>query len=226
MIAISPSNLNMAEECYYKYYARYISKEIKAEDNAAFIKGRRIHDNMQKQITMGWDDSRWSAEDRSCEAEARKYVAFLTKLKENGYDIATELSVAVDKDGNRVDNKWAKNVYIRCEIDVLAVRDSTALIIDWKTGRTTKKDNHQLVLNSLCVHGRHKHLKQFKIGYAYLELKEFPIYTIDVTRKKDIEDTVEAIKRLEKCYETNTWPAQGVKWCYRCNVASCVKRKL
>jgi hypothetical protein len=117
-----------------------------------------------------------------------------------------------------------KDVWWRGIADFVAVDGETALLVDYKTGKSAKfADTHQLQLLSLALFAHFKELKRIRSGLLFLVSKEF----VSVTYTRDeIESGWEHwnkdVNRLKISIESDVWnPSENFTCRNWCAVTDC-----
>lgn len=230
-IVMSPSNLKTFRDCPRKFQAKYITKEVKFVQTPAAARGEQLHTLMESAVKHGWESIQWP-EPANIE-HARGFIQTIWNLKASGWSVKAELEAATDGLGN-VTGWWDKppQNFIRSKIDVCATHPDKdyAIIIDWKTGKTYKEDEIQLVVNALCLYPI-TGLTKYRAMFAYLdsgdvkdattELDIVHPATYELKDNSPVYEVMNIIRNLRQAYNENHWPATKNRFCNWCEVGDC-----
>lgn len=218
MIALSYSRLSTFEQCPAKFKAQYIDKTYPSEDDKpVFVRGKKIHSQCDKYIkhkTKGLVKPAMSP-------EASNAIPIIDTVI-GKYDIVRgEQKLALNTNFKKCD--WFdKSVIYRAILDMVAVKDKEALIIDFKTGKVRQYDNKptgQLHLSSTFIFTIFPKIDIITTAYLFLDHKQ----TITKTFNRDsYEKSVKVFKDLFK--EVNIekeWLPKKNKYCHWCLVNDC-----
>lgn len=123
MMAQSPTSLQTFLTCPRQYYAKYVTKEIKFEQNDHATFGDLVHKSIEAYLKHG----------EPLPTILEPMREFLDKM--GNVLIGAETKIAVDKQGNAVDF-FDDTAYQRCIVDaIIGDPDSHIICIDWKTGK-------------------------------------------------------------------------------------------
>lgn len=181
-IIFSPSNLKTFVQCPYKFKAMNIDKSVPYVQNEAAKRGERLHALMETAVKHGWDEVAHDWNDTKSYDHAYKFIRDVWALKNSGWHVETEASVATDGYGNSVDyfSKAPKN-FLRCRIDLYAQHPDKdyIIILDWKSGKVYDADKLQLQANAVCMKTM-TNTDKYLIGFAYLDNGGVKYEKIDV----------------------------------------------
>jgi hypothetical protein len=133
-------------------------------------------------------------------------------------ELLTEVPVSLDRNFQPApwDECWTRGV-----IDVLALGDTTAFTIDWKTGK--RKPTEQLKLYAAYIFALYPNVDVVDTGLVWLQPR-----VIDTTKIKREEVAgiwqgfVERAARLESAFERDSWPERPSGLCNGwCPVSTC-----
>lgn len=124
MMAQSPTSLQTFLTCPKQYHAKYITKEVKFEQNDHATFGDLVHKSIEAYLKHG----------EPLPTILHPLQPTLDKMGQVLFGAETKL--AVDKQGNAVDF-FAKTAYQRCIVDAILTNadQSVVVCIDWKTGK-------------------------------------------------------------------------------------------
>ena len=123
MMAQSPTSLQTFLTCPRQYYAKYVTKEVKFEQNDHATFGDLVHKSIEAYLKHG----------EPLPTILEPMAEFLGKMTH--VLVGAETKLAVDKQGNPV-AFFDKSAYQRCIVDaIIGDPDSYIICIDWKTGK-------------------------------------------------------------------------------------------
>jgi RecB family exonuclease len=214
--AWSFSALGRYETCPKQYYHINVKKDVKDEygDSEAGAEGNAIHQALFKRVTKG---DPLPLAFRQFESTAARFAAAAG-------DKSGELKLALDREFRPTDF-FASDVYIRAIIDLLIVRGSHAIVIDWKTGKV-KPDFTQLALSAAVLSQYAPEIETFDIAFVWLKHKN--VSQERYTKhdfKKIWADLIPRATRVEMAIKTSDFPLKPSGLCGYCPVRQCPEWK-
>lgn len=206
--AQSPSSLQTYLTCPRQYYAKYISKEVKFQQNAAAAFGEKVHKEIEDFLLA--------------RAELPQHISPMKPLLEalRGALVGAETKLAINKAGQPVEF-FASDAYQRCIIDAIATNPQGTHIVcvDWKTGK--KRDaqmQHDFLKKCALAHFPNAERVSTHFVYFYRgqsdkqEHRRGQPFTLLDSRMAD----------LQTAYTTDSFPPTPNGLCKRyCDVLSC-----
>ena len=126
--AWSFSALDTFEVCNKKYYHLKVAKDVKDEDNQASVDGKFVHDAMKLRVIEGVP---LPVQLRQHEKVAARFA--IAPGQKHG-----EMQLALNH--KLEPRSWfGKDVWVRAIIDLLIVQGTTAILVDWKTGKRKER---------------------------------------------------------------------------------------
>jgi CRISPR/Cas system-associated exonuclease Cas4 (RecB family) len=209
--AFSFSHLNAFETCPKKYYYTYIDKKY-SDKNASNEWGNKVHEHIENYMR---DDVRLPME--------LTYLApILEPYKKMKGEKLFEQQLALTRDFQPSD--WfSKFTYCRSIIDFLAVGDTTAVVVDWKTGNRINKDFIQLEMAGAILMAFRPEIHKVILRYEYFAHRKG--FTDSVTRD-DIpiiwNKILPRANAVEHARKNDEFPAKPNGLCKKwCQVKSC-----
>jgi len=141
-------------------------------------------------------------------------------LAMKGTTILTEVAVALD--GNFRSVEWdSPTCWTRGVIDVLVLGKTSALVIDWKSGK--RKPTEQLDLYAAYIFALYPHIKIVHTAAVWLQDKKIDKKTIKRSETYAIwQGFIERAARLRAAYQHDAWPPRPSGLCKRhCVVTAC-----
>jgi len=210
--AWSYSALSRYENCPKQYYEINVAKSVKDEygDSEAGAEGNEIHAALFKRVVRG---NPLPLPYRHFEAIAAQFAA--TAGEKHG-----ELKLALNRDFQPTDF-FASDVYVRVIIDLLIVRGTHAIVIDWKTGKV-KPNFTQLSMSAAVLSQFMPELETFDVAFVWLKHKNLsPEKHTKHSLKAVWADLIPRATRIELALKTTDFPAKPSGLCSYCPVTAC-----
>ncbi len=213
--AWSFSVLDMFEICRKKYYHLKVLKKgdpghYKDADSDAARDGKFIHIAMFNRVI---DRIALPVQLRQHEKIAARFEA-ATGTKQGEMKLA--LNAAFEPR-----DFFAKDVWVRAVLDLLIVRDDTAILVDWKTGKKKERFD-QLRLAAAILSRYMPEIEHFKLVFAWLKDQEVSLAKLDKHEMKSVWlEFLPRVKEIELARATTTFPATQSPLCAWCPVDSC-----
>jgi hypothetical protein len=202
----SYSALKMFENCPKRYNEQRILKLVKDEGGEASIYGERIHKHLEDKL-MGVAE---------LPPELSKYTALCEKL------MATDTTFAMAEQELTLNNKlhptgwWDEDAWLRSKIDVLLIKGSRAIVIDWKTGKR-RVDFFQLELFAVQIMSHYPEVNAVTSTFIWLKSDETDSETYTREMLPQLwQNVMVRIKRIEDAKKANVWPAKPSGLCGWC----------
>ena len=212
--AWSWSRLKNWRTCPKRTYHLDIAKDVPEEPSEALVWGKSFHKMMDDRVTKGVHlPSTMSRHD--------KYPAILHQMLKDNIDVRVELQMALDK--SLQPTEWfGPDTWFRGVIDVMALDDKYAVIIDWKTGKRVEPELEQLALFAQLVFS-HTDLSTVHTAYHWTQHGENTIKTY--TRPDMVglwSRLLPEVKKMEDAAITLNYPPKHGYLCKAyCPVKSC-----
>jgi hypothetical protein len=213
-LAHSYSALKLFENCPQRYYRQRILKDIRDEGGEASKYGERIHEMLERRLK----------ENLELPQEAVAYEALcksVEKLAEGG-ELYVEKELVLN-DNHLPTGWWDSDAWLRSKLDVLVVKGSDAVVMDWKTGKR-KPDFFQMEIFAGQVFKHFPEVQRVKTVLVWLKdmKKDDETYTrIDITGIWG--GILSATSRIEQALHFNNWPARPSGLCGWCPAQSTCK---
>lgn len=200
--------LNTFEICPKQAFHRYVLKDIKFVPTEAITWGNTVHDAMDKRLSKG----------TPLPKEVAKYEPFALAVEP--LKPMVENKVAIRRDGSPV-SYYDEAVWFRGKADVVAVKDDTALFLDWKTGSSKYESPYELELHAMAFQAAHPQLARITARYVWLADNR-------VGRPHDVSNVGETLEclqekadEIEMCFKRGEWVTKQGPLCGWCPVKSC-----
>jgi hypothetical protein len=210
----SYSSLDLFKQCPYKYYRLRVKKDIKEPPSEQMTYGLEAHKAAEEFIRDGTPIP---------ERFAFMHGSLELLRKREGQHLC-EYKLGIDRAFNPCDF-YDKEVWWRGIADLIILQGDRALIVDYKTGKSSKyADTKQLEILSLAVFKHFPEVKKVKAGLLFVVANDFVPAEFYVDQQgtywsRWITDT----NRLEKAIELDVWNARPNFSCKGwCPVKDCV----
>lgn len=208
--AWSYSALTTYELCPKKYYHLYVAKDAKDLDSSWAADGKVVHDAMKKRVV---DKVPLALNLRHFEKIAGRFAAAPG-------DMHGEMKLAINRQFEPTDY-FAPDTWCRVIIDLTIVQGSSAVVVDWKTGKR-KDDPTQMALNAAVLSRWMPEVTLFKTVFVWLQSNEFSPRNYEVEEFTGVwNDLLPRVAKIETARKTTDFPASPSKLCGWCPVIQC-----
>lgn len=205
-LAHSFSRLDMFDTCPKRYNAIVVEKTHKSEDSEASLAGTRDHKFLENRLLSG----------TALPPHLVRAESVCDAISNSGLIVKAEQEFALSKELEKR-SWWDKDVYLRVKSDVALYSETTAAVLDWKTGKRRPKP-FQLELAALTQFVNYPTIKSTKA--AFLWLKEDATDVYEYTREKDYPRILDKLttktERIEEALDEGVWQAKPgfhCNWC-------------
>ncbi len=209
----SYSSYGIFKQCPKKYYHLKVIKDVKQESSTAMIYGKSVHSAAEHFVADGTPIPK-----------KYEYIQkVMEKLRDREGDKHCEIKMGLTESGEPTGFS-SKDAWYRCVADLLIVNGKDAVLIDYKTGKSTRfADTKQLDLQALCVFAHFPEIENIKAGLLFLVCND--IIKRDYTRSDIIGimgEWTEKFSHLKIAYKEGIWNAKENFTCERyCPVVEC-----
>lgn len=198
----SYSSLTAYETCPRRFFLTRISKQVSEPQTAATIHGNEVHRALEKYV--GGEAPLPEKYDAYRPIADRLRATPGKKLVEYKFGLTKALKPTTF---------FAKDVWVRGVLDVSIVRDDSAIVLDYKTGKR-KIDNDQLKLFAGSAFSLWPFAKHVKTGYIWLQSDQLDTEQYSLDQKHEIfQDFAARVHRMEVSEKADTWPAKPSGLC-------------
>jgi hypothetical protein len=207
------STLEKYETCPRQFHEIKVLKSVVEPESEHQLWGKDVHTSFENCIRSG-GATPMPVKMKHWQLLADKIIAM------KGATILTEVEVALDSNFRAVE--WDSPLcWTRGVIDVLVLGKTSALVIDWKTGK--RKPSEQLKLYAAYVFALYPHVDVVHTAYVWLQSKKIDK---DFVERRDVyaiwQKFIERAARLKSAYERDSWPEQPNGLCKNwCAVTQC-----
>ena len=209
----SYSGLSLFKQCPRKFHRTRILKDIKEEAQDHLIYGKAVHTAAEE---YGRDGTPLPEKYKFIQP----YVDTLVKTKGDKY---YELKMALTADLEPCEffdpEAWWRGI-----ADFIAIDDVTALLVDYKTGKSARyADTKQLEILSLALFKHFPKVNIVKGGLMFVVADKFVESKFYREREEEYwESWDKDITLLNLCFGSGTWNPQSNFSCYKfCPVLDC-----
>lgn len=212
--AWSFSRLKAFEDCPRRYDETAVKKAWGEEESDQLIKGDLIHKAMATALRNN----------SPLPLEYRIYQEWVDKVARTKGELLVEDQCQWAITNEFKPTPWfAKNVWLRAVADAVKIDTEVALVVDWKTGKSSNGDPVQLTLTSLMMLLHFPTLQCVRSDFIWLQ--EDHQTTQVVYREEAADHWAEIMPRaakLQKATEKDSFPPTPGRFCKKwCPVKSC-----
>lgn len=203
----SYTSIKMFENCPKRYFHQRIEKSVQDKGGEASLYGERVHKNLEDRLKTGVE---LPADCATMEPVCRKLEA---AAGDAGVLAEQEMTLNEQLEPT---GWWDKDAWLRSKIDVLAVRGSTAAMVDWKTGKR-RPDFDQLEMFALQVFKHYEDVERVRTTFVWTKTKDTDskVFTRD-DEAPLWQKLLTKITRIEQALEAENWPARPSGLCPWC----------
>lgn len=173
-IALSHSRLSTFQQCPLKFRLQFLDKAFPQEDESKsvhLVRGKNVHKALETYIVK----KRVGEENipPSSLPEVERAKPLIDDWFKIFKDVLPESQIAINKNWEQVD--WfSHEAYYRAIIDAIALAETTALVIDWKTGKINDYAGYggQLHLTAAIVMKIFQKYEEVTTAYLYVDHKK------------------------------------------------------
>ncbi len=209
----SYSSISLFKQCPRKYHRLRVVKDIKEDEAEHLVYGNAVHKAAEE----------YGRDGTPIPAKFMYIKQYVDTLIDSPGDKYYEHKMGLTRELEPCEF-LAGHVWWRGIADFLAVDRKTAVLVDYKTGKSARyADTAQLELLALAIFAHFPHVEIVRAGLLFVVSKEF--IEIELNRnhqhelwKKWIKDT----DRLDSCFEHGTWnPSPNFTCRNYCPVLDC-----
>ena len=206
-LAHSYSAIKLYENCPLRYYRQRVLKEVKDEDNQYTIYGSRVHEALEKRLR----------DNEELPKDSVHYEPLVQAIERTVGDGELFVEKQMTLTENLEPTDWfAPDAWFRGMLDVLIVKGTTAVVMDWKTGKR-KPDFDQLELFALLTWKMYPDVDKVKASFVWL--KDMAMDHEVYHRSQSNELWAKHMARIRRIYdslENDNWPARPSGLCRFC----------
>ena len=203
-LAHSFSAIKLYENCPKRYYHQRVTKEVQDKGGEASKYGERIHEYLEQRLVNN----------TTLPPEVEKYEVLCQTIEgmARGGELHAERQLTLTED--LTPTSWfADDAWLRSILDVLILKEDTAIVLDWKTGKR-RPDFTQLEMFALQVWKHFPEVVNIKTTFVWL--KEMKMDSEEFSRDQSAEMWQNLLARIDRIYksaETENWPAKPSGLC-------------
>jgi CRISPR/Cas system-associated exonuclease Cas4 (RecB family) len=209
----SYSGISLFKQCPRKFHRTRILKDVEEEEQDFLLYGKAVHTAAEE---YGRDNKKLPVKYEFI----KPYVDTLLRTKGDKY---YELKMALTADMEPCDfldpEAWWRGI-----ADFIAVNDGTALLVDYKTGKSARyADTKQLEILSLALFKHFPKVNTVKGGLMFVVADKFIESKFYREREEEYwESWDKDVALLNLCFESGTWNPKSNFSCYKfCPVLDC-----
>lgn len=140
--------------CAHQAFRRFLLKDIPFQETLAMKRGNEVHSAMEYRVSGG----------KPLPADMRQWEPLAAAFDGKGAKVENWVGITIE--GKACDSR-AGNVWGRGKIDLYIVKDTTAFLLDYKTGKV-REEPFELEVQSVFLHAKFPQLKKIMGQYAWL----------------------------------------------------------
>lgn len=205
-LAHSFSRFELFDTCPKQFFHRHVKKDLKEEESEASLAGTRDHKSFELRLKEGL----------ALPPHLKKHEEKCEIILGSGMEVKAEEELAIDKELKPCD-WWHRDVFLRVKADVTLYSETTAGLLDWKTGKRKPK-NFQLELGAMTQFLHYPKIKSTKAAFLWLrdDATDQETYTRDKDFERILTKTFEKADRIEEAVKEDVWqakPGYHCNWC-------------
>lgn len=199
--------------CPYQAYRTYVVRDIPYVETPERKAGNEAHDALALRVEGK----------KPLPPHMQAYEPYAAPLDQ--HPAKAEGKIAITRTGQPT-GYFDKNVWFRGAVDVAIIRDTTAMIFDWKLVKNTRwTKRFELDVHALLLQARHPQLKTIKAKYVFLRQGE----TSELFDCSDTKGTWQIINdlvaKIEADRQAGSFEKRQGPLCKWCNVYDCEKNQ-
>lgn len=220
-IALSHSRLSDYNQCPLKFKMKYLDKlamfKEDSNDSPHLVRGSNVHKALENYVVQKQSNGQLEVKITSLpEVETTK--KFVDRFLDSYKIVIPETQIAIDKNWNRVE--WfSKDAYYRAILDLIAIRPSDWVVVDYKTGKFRDYDTGpsgmgQLHLTAGIALHMYPDIPSGQTVYAYVDHKKTIVKDFTQENKTDIRQHFDAeYDKVNSDKEFRPTVNEFCKWC-------------
>lgn len=206
-LAHSYSSMKMYENCPKRFYHQRITRQVTDPGGEATLYGERLHKMLEERLRDAVD----------LPQEAAPYAPLVEAVLRSvgGGTLMVEQELTLNRK-LKPTGWWDADAWMRSKLDVLVIKDSKAIVLDWKTGKR-RPDFAQLELFALQVFAHHKSVKEVSSGFVWLKDSAIDRETYKRDNIGELwSNLLNKVSRIERSLQEDDWPAKPSGLCKFC----------
>lgn len=216
------SRLATFEQCPLKFFLQNISKELKYVQSPQAVRGEKLHKMLEAAARRMWERKILGG---GFPSEIIHMIPLMQKLIDGADSVLIEegsnetTRYALDDDLKKV-GYFSKSVWLRFGIDFAAKRGSTAVLIDWKTGKNYGYSDQLKLMAAILMEVIWPDVTEVRACYIYLDQRETASRTFKREDLDDMwDDLIDRAHKITKARDANAWPAKKNNFCNWCDAS-------
>lgn len=190
----SYSSLTAFETCPRRFHLTRIAKVVVEPQTQATIHGNEVHKALE--LYVGGKEA--------LPEKYKQYKPMADKLRMTPGQKFLEERLGLTK-ALTPTTFFAKDVWLRSVLDVNILREKSAIVLDYKTGKR-KVDGDQLRLFAGVALSKWPHIKEVKTGYLWLQTGQMDTQTFTQDDRQPImQEFAVRVSRMEKAQAADEW---------------------
>jgi len=210
-IAWSYSRLNNFETCPKKFYHLSVSKDVKEAESENMRYGKAAHKAIELRIGKG----------KKLPLQFQHLEPIIAKFADASGTIMVEQQLALNQKFQPTG--WFDNdVWVRAVIDYAVVSGSTALVVDWKTGKISDDFTQQKLAAAIFMIF-HPEVKTINCMFYWLKDKKPTVQALNRSDMKHVwAPMLRRVMAYTQAHEQSNFPPRPSGLCKKyCPVTAC-----
>ena len=203
----SYSSIKLYENCPYRYFRQRVLKDVVDEGGEASKHGERIHQYLEVRLK----------ESAALPQEIANYEPLCASVERisKGGELLIEHELVLTENLTPT-SWWESDAWLRSKLDILILKDSEAVVMDWKTGKRNP-DFFQMDIFAAQVFKHFPEVKTVKSVLVWLKTMEMDVETYKRSKSNEIwADIMKKIRRIYMSVEHDNWPMRPSGLCRFC----------
>ena len=203
----SYSIINTYLICPHQMYRRYVKKDLPFVETKEMRWGNEVHTAFEYRVGGG----------KPLPVNMQQWESIAAAF--DGLGAKCELKLGVTAQG-RPTGFFEPDVFLRGKVDVTIIKNATAFLPDWKSGRS-REDPFELEVLAVLTHAANPYLQTIKGAYVWLKENR-------IGQQHDLSDTRSTWARvnnlaeeIKDCMSDNVFEKRQGPLCKFCNVKDC-----
>lgn len=197
-------------KCPEQFFHRYIAKDLPAQAQTPEMAwGNEVHTAFEQRIGG-----------KPLPDKMQQWEGFVSPILATGFNTSAESKLGITRNGQRC-SFFDRDVWFRGKVDAVMSRGETALIVDWKTGKSAFEHPLELETSAMLLQAEIPHYKKIKGRYIWLkENRAGQMYDLS-DGARTWAKVRELMLEIESLMGGTRWEKRSTGLCGWCPVKTC-----
>lgn len=203
------TNMHCYEDvCPMQFFRKYVKKDLPFVETEAMRFGNQVHTAFEHRVGGG----------KPLPSNMRQWEPFAAPLDGTGAKVEMKLGITIEA---KPTGFFDRDVFMRGKADVVMIQNTTAFIVDWKTGNSRYEDPFELELHAIMLKAANPYLNTVKGAYAWLKDDK-------MSRTYDLSDfnstwarACNTAEQIRDDMQSGEWEKRQGPLCGWCDVLDC-----